>query len=488
MMPEQDKSSSKEYWRQRLLAMNRAARRRDLALHLGTPQPAGDDTQLLTIAELQAIKRVEGGQANKIFHQAADHFLRARVEPAQAILTTWMNGAKVELNGDKIPFNQVVSLCQDSHESEDRNQLTREVRALCRFLTPFNQATWQTMLECLQDDLAYQDYISFCEEKRSCSLLQAAAAARSFLAQTRETYQRLLPPLLREITGLSMAKASRFDGIYLMGLRYLDHLFPQDFAIDDLLDFLHKVGHTLVKDQSRLIIHEHESPASHPYCVPVAIPDEIHIIVGPIRGWLDLEGLCHELGHALSFLYSDPARPAEELDFSLAAGGTAESFAFLLQKMALDEGFLREVMALDAASAALVAATHRLKWLTLARRYGAKLVLEVENFQQGRLSEGEEHYAATMAQETGFTYGPETYLFDLMPDFYSFDYFQAFLTAAALEDILQEKFGPGWFQSRAAASCLQNWWHQGLGLDLFSKAKGTQQELLKIFIKDYKVA
>ncbi len=113
----------------------------------------------------------------------------------------------------------------------------------------------------------------------------------------------------------------------------------------------------------------------------------------------------------------------------LHSGALSESYAFLIQKICLSSIFLQDVLGLSEKDARNIADVHKVKWLALARRYAAKLVIEVDNFQEGRLQKGEKHYAQIMQRETGFHYDPETYLFDLMPDFYSCDYFQAFMEA-----------------------------------------------------------
>ena len=467
MEPNQDdKAAFREYWQRRLQAITVSARQRDLALHLGDMQSRDNDELLLTISDLETIRKLDTGKGkNQLYHLAADHFLRFRVEPVQAMLTTWMNGANARVNGQNVPFNQVVTWCQQTHDTDTRSILTGEVRSLCRFLAPFSHATWKALLDVLSEELHYSDYIAFCEEKRGISLSRAAAEASVFLQKTEASYRKLLRPLLYKVTTLSLEQASRFDAIYLLGLRYLDRFFPAGLSTGDILGFFHKSGYRLVSNRERLIIHEQDEPGVQPYCIPVHIPGEIHIIVGPMQGWLDLESLCHELGHAMSFLYAEAGQSPVQTDF-FQSGGLSESFGFLFQKMCMSTGFLHEVLGLEHDVAAMISRVHDIKWLTLARRYAAKLMIEVENFQQGYLKRGEQYYADTMQQQTGFYYDPETYLFDLMPDFYSLDYFQAFLGSASMEKFLQNRYGESWYLKTEAGSMLQEWWGLGNSPDL----------------------
>ena len=153
MMPGQgDKDAAWEFWMSRLLAITKSTRQRDLELHLGRMPSRKNDETLLTISDLKIIRQLDSGKGdrnNQLYHQATDHFLRSRVEPLQAMLTTWMNGANAQVGGQDIPFNQVVTWCQDTQDTDRRSILTREVRSLCRFLTPFSHATWKALLDVL---------------------------------------------------------------------------------------------------------------------------------------------------------------------------------------------------------------------------------------------------------------------------------------------------------------------------------------------------
>ena len=95
-------------------------------------------------------------------------------------------------------------------------------------------------------------------------------------------------------------------------------------------------------------------------------------------------------------------------------------------------------------------------------------VIEVENFRKNRLQRGEKFYAEVMARETGFQYDPSTYLFDIMPDFYTLDYFQGFLGSACLWDTLSSRIGEKWWSKNDAGDVLRNWWELGNTMDIAS--------------------
>jgi len=466
-------------WTERLMAMTKKMRRRDLSLHLGLEQTWNNTLSAIDLAEVEAVRHAFGttGSGGHVYYQAVDHFIRSKVEPFQAILNTWMRGAKADVNTQKVPFTEVITWCQDSGDNQARGAMAKEIHSLCAFLAPFSYVSWKALLNVLEHDLGYPGYIVFCEEKRGISLAESGSYAKDFLSETGDRYRGLIEPWLNTVTGLSLKEASRFDAIYLLGLRYMDYLFPQELTIEKIMDFSRKWGIDLVENPA-LHIHSEGISGRQSYCIPVDIPKEVHIIVGPLRGWLDMESFFHELGHALSFIYTDPTLPPEEKDF-FQSGALSEAFAFLFQRMCMSREFLQEVLGLSSENAQTVSHAHALKMFTLTRRYGAKLVIEVENFRLGRLKEGQSLYSKIMGRETGFYYDPETYLFDLMPDFYSLDYFQAFIGATSLWEYLSEAAGDDWFLNPEAGDILRGWWHNGNRLDLTTFLKESLDRPLK---------
>ncbi|RPI50413.1 MAG: hypothetical protein EHM49_08585, partial [Deltaproteobacteria bacterium] len=375
-------------WKKKLLTMTKEMRRRDLSLHLGSEQTRNDPFGPMDLADIEEIKHAFGtaGFAGRVYYQAVDYFIRLKVEPFQAVLNTWMRGAKAKVNALDVPFAEVITWCQETADNRARSALAKEARSICAFLAPFSYASWKALFNVLEHDLGYTDYIAFCEEKRGVSLTGSVSRAQDFLSETRETYRGLVEPWLNKVTGLSLKDASRFDAIYLLGLRYLDHLFPQEISIDKIISFFRKWGMDLFGNPA-LHIHSEGMPGRQSYCIPVDIPGEAHVIVGPLQGWLDMESLFHELGHALSFIYTDPSLPPEEKDF-FQSGALSEAFAFLLQRMCMSREFLQKILGLSAENAQIVSRAHALKMLTLARRYAAKLFIEVENFRLGQLKKG----------------------------------------------------------------------------------------------------
>ena len=448
-------------------------RKRDLLHYLGRILDEKSHEKTVPIIRLEHVKETvslvkKGAIHENVYFQACDLYIRNQVEPLQQVFNNWMSGAKAQVNGDNIQFLNIISWCQEQHKKALRDLLEREARSLCRFLSPFSQATWKKTFKTVSEDLGYQGYIDFLAHKKGRERLEGLIRlSREFLSETFSVYQDLVETwfsLLEEPVG--PGERSRFDAIYLLGLRYLDHLYPLSWKADKGTENVMGFFGPFLKDSNALILHIGQGAKGQSCCLPVQIPGEIHVITGTLGGWIDLEALFHELGHAFFFLNNDEKMDVALKDFfvDFALG---ETFAFLFQLISMDREFLVRIMGLDEEHAGLLSTLQSLKFFTLARRYGAKSLIEYENFSYHEGSKGsQKRYAEVMKEQTGFRYHAETYYFDLMPDLYSLDYFQAFLGAWMLRDFLRKEFGKGWFLKADALGLLKEWSFHGNKLDL----------------------
>ena len=362
------KNSECRIWTDKIIALTREIRRLDLGQYLGksgnTAQPG-----LPSLEEVLHLRRCCGvsGAQGIIYHHGVEYFLRSRVEGLQGMLNSLIHGARAQVDGEDVPFSEIITWCQDAEDNQKRLELAKESRALCRFLAPYSHASWQALVAAL-DELGYAGYSDYFEEKKGTSLAEARVEALDFLEQTDDSYFVKVQSWLAEITGQRLEDASRYDAIYLLGLRYLDSLFPCDFNEERVIPFFRNLGVDL---KSNPAFHQHTSgkAGSQSYCIPVSIPDEIHIIKGPLQGWLDLEAIFHELGHAVSFLATDVDIPPEERQLFPSAA-LSEVYAFLMQKISMSSPFLQNVLGLSFEEAERLAEVHRVKWLALQRRYG----------------------------------------------------------------------------------------------------------------------
>ncbi len=445
-----DKEHHKK-WLYNLLLRDRCL---DLKVHLGKSGKR-EKNPSIDLKKIRLLERLfPKNDTKRLFHFACDLYLKDCVTPLQSILDKWMSGAKAQVCGEDIPFFKIISWCQEQDKKLKRDLLEKEAQALCRFLAPFSHSTWQATLRVVKEDLKKGTYLEFVRAKRAPFFDNYLEFSREFLEASDTLYFELVPLWLMSLKEpIPLEEASRYDAIYLLGMRYVDNLFPKKFngnkGITSLLDKFFK----RFLDISQLRIHV-KMGKSQSYCIPLEIPQRVHVLIGDLRGWLDLEGLFHELGHAIFFANNQKTQDPIYKDF-YQSYALCEAFAFLFQMVSMEPLFLERVLGIEDEVANALSCLHKLKFFTLSRRYGAKFVIEYENFARDFISRGQENYASLMKRYTGFRYGEETYLFDLMPDFYSLDYFLAFLAAFQMEAYLKAAYGKDWFFKDKASSFIK---------------------------------
>jgi hypothetical protein len=204
----------------------------------------------------------------------------------------------------------------------------------------------------------------------------------------------------------------------------------------------------------------------------LSIPDEIHLVMNPQGGWIDLETLFHEMGHVLGHAFTSPDLPCVEKDF-FTSNALSETYAFLLQNMCFSPSFLERNLGLSAAAIEAVSFHKALKDLSVFRRYVSKFLSEYQMFRGDDVGNGD-IYSLLMERHTGFAYQPETHLFDLVPEFYSLDYVISWMAEATMEKRLFDTLGHDWMFRPEAGSILKDWWLCGnqFEIDEFFSAKG----------------
>ncbi len=433
------------------------------------------ERQVITLNLVKETKeKVKKGHVHKNFYfQACDLFIRQSVEPSQKVLNTWMRGAKAQVAGKNIEFSKLVDWCQHEHSKKRRDELEKEARSLCRFLATFSQATWEATFETVTDVLGYESYLAFLMEKKGHQISTALPKVEGFLNAGQDIYQALIEDWFQSLPEpVGKGDRSRFDAIYLLGMRYMDHLYSECWKGDKGIFNTMKYFDFCLSKPKRPTLHVVDASFAQSICIPVKIPHEIHVVSSSLSGWIDLEGLFHELGHAFFFLNTDPDLPVAQKDFFVDFA-LSETYAFLFQLICLSEAFLEDFMGLRQKEAKLLSLLQKAKFLALARRYGAKSIIEYENFAHPDPVSNQDRYARLMQKFTGFRYDKETYLFDLMPDLYSLDYFVAFVGACLINEYLENRFGLRWFREHEAFSLLKGWARRGNSLDLFAFLNGN---------------
>jgi hypothetical protein len=197
------------------------------------------------------------------------------------------------------------------------------------------------------------------------------------------------------------------------------------------------------------------SPSKSPagMCLGVEIPGEVHVIMKPVGGLIDIETLLHETGHAFFLSNFSPELSVEHRRLFRSAA-VDETFAFLFMNLVENTSWLTSVAGMPLEEADQLAHLLRVKRLCLIRRYIGKFLAEKELQEFGNMRDAT-YYCTYLEQATGFVYEPQGYLIDMEPDFYALDYLMAWGGAHVLTRFLETQFGAAWFQERQAGDLLR---------------------------------
>jgi hypothetical protein len=410
---------------------------------------------------------------NRVFHTLLGHYLQYRVFPYENELFTWLKGAAAYVNGEKIYFKDILSWCQKRSDLEGRRVLEKETSSLSKFLKPFALSFWEVFLELLNEEFGYNRYTVYCEEKKHIDYRAYVHKLQVLLEQTSEIYHGAMEGWVQESLGSPLSELNRFDSIYLLGLGELDSFFPEHIPLVDHLDFFNHWGIQASRIPGlHLEIDYSPHKSFQAMSFALRIPQDIHLVMNPQGGWIDLETLFHETGHALSHVFTSPELSPVEKDF-FTSNTLSETYAFLLQNMCLSPPFLEDRLGLSPRQIDSITFYKTLKDLSVFRRYAGKFLAEYQMFEENNLTDGEK-YASLLKKYTGFRYGPETQLFDLAPEFYALDYLISWMAEATMEKHLRQALGSEWMLKSETGDILKHWWASGnrIELDEFFQVNG----------------
>ena len=429
------------------------------------------------ILEPNAIKKLRpSGKSTKhrhrVFHALLDHYLQYQVSPYENELFTLMRGAAAQVDGEKIYFKDTLSWCQKRSDLKKRKVMEKESKSLCKFLKPFALGLWESLLKILGDEFGYEDYVTYCSEKKGVDYEAYVTKLEEMLRQTDKLYFEAMKRWAKRSLGVPLGELNRFDGIYLLGLGEFDHVFPDKIPLRDHLAFFN-LWDIEVKNIPGLTLDISHSPrkGSQAMSFALRIPDDIHLVMNAQGGWIDLETLFHEMGHALGHAFTAPDLSPWQKDFFIS-NTLSESYSFLLQNMCFSPFFLERQLGLSSKEIEEIVFYKSLKDLSVFRRYVGKFLAEYEMFKRNDVENGD-IYAELMEKHTGFSYRAETHLFDLVPEFYSLDYVISWMAEATLDKFLARDLGDDWMFHSDAGRILKDWW-----------SFGNQYELDEFFINE----
>ncbi|MFZ5866334.1 MAG: hypothetical protein ACOYXY_10675 [Thermodesulfobacteriota bacterium] len=362
---------------------------------------------------------------------------------------------RMHVDNEKVPLLEVVPWLQCQPDFDKREQMRKECTIFFKAINnPMLTGILELTIRAVKQQFGFENYVRYAEAKKGISFDEYEKVYRAYLDATSDTYRARITPWVEEEIGRPFENLSRYHALYMVRIKRFDRFFP----VTRLREIVEKTFAGLGFDlfaRKDLVVDLSDGPAKNPdgVCIGVEIPGEIHVLMKPVGGLIDVETLLHEVGHAFFLSHISPQLPAvyRRLYRSPALD---ETFAFLFMELIGNPAWLTSIAGMSSKEADDLTDLLQTKRLCLIRRYIGKFLAEKELHEKGNIKDSGP-YCRHLQEATGFVYEPEAYLVDMESDFYSLEYLRAWAGAHALQTHLEGTFGQEWFSSPQAGELLR---------------------------------
>lgn len=415
-----------------------------------------------TVERLREAAGAGGGERRRrsayLLEFAVDGYLGRACAAEEAAIAGREAELELEVDGEPVAYRGApLALANEADASRRRRIEEARIAALAEWLNPLHRAALERSHQ-LVAELGWPSYAEALAELRGIDLVELGGQVRVFLDGTEARYAELIDPQLKAVLGIGLADAGRADMARFFRAPALDVVFDPGRLLRSFSEAMSDLGLDLAA-QRNILLDTEPRPTKTPraYCAPVRVPAEIHLVVPRVGGRQDFAALFHEGGHAEHYANVDPGLAVEYR--YLGDNSVTESFAFLLEHITEDEGWLRS--ALDAEPEPISAHSIAVR-LYFLRRYAAKLLYELE--LHGRDADPQRmpaRYRQLISEATGIEWTEETWLDDVDGGFYVAAYLRAWALEARWRAALRDRFGESWHTRPAAGDWLRGLWRDG---------------------------
>jgi hypothetical protein len=386
----------------------------------------------------------------------ATGYLEDQAKPYTERLAALEASTTVPWEGQSLPYRAAAVAIANEPDAQRRHDLDARHRAATASFNPVYEARHRTLLERARA-LDRGDYVALHDELRQLHLAELTGAGQRFLATTERAYFDALAELLGTI-GLARADAAKCDLAWLFRAPQFDSQFGAKAMLPALYRTLRDLGIDLA-EQTNVTLDTEVRPLKSPraFCAPLAIPDDVRLVIMPMGGRVDYAALFHEAGHAEHFANVD-----RTLAFPyrwLGDNSVTESYAFLLEHLTTEVNWLRRHLEFDYPADYLRLALFQR--LYMLRRYATKLVYEQELHRGEDYEALSQRYVELFSGNLGVEYGPEPFLADVDDGVYAAQYVRAWIFEAQHRRYLQNEYDEEWFRAPRAGRFLRDLWREG---------------------------
>ena len=387
---------------------------------------------------------------------AVEGYLEQAVKELTEEIAARETADTVTWEGEALPYRSIQQRTMNEPDAARRHALDQLRLDATGSQNPLRERRWEAFYARTRE-LGFDSYVALCDEVGGLGLQRLRDIMERFLRETERHYRERLERELREID-IDAAQAERSDLLRLFRSPQFDSIFSRERMLPALESTLQALG-VDVAQQSNVHLDAEERPRKTPraFCAPVEIPGEIYLVISPHGGHDDYRALFHEAGHAQHFAHIRPDQPFAYR--GLGDNSVTEGFAFVLEHLIYNAAWLRQHLGLEESGAYL--ALVRFHKLYMLRRYGAKLLYELELHSSGDVVPHAERYAGLLTTHVGVRYRPADYLADLDDGFYCARYLRAWIFEAQVRAWFVGRWGEEWFTNREAGAALRDLWSMG---------------------------
>lgn len=304
-----------------------------------------------------------------------------------------------------------------------------------------------------------EDYLKFSERVSGVDYVALLNELDEAFRSVDDLYQGRFRSSFEMASGVSLEKGGAWDIPFWEGRHDHHDIFRRQDLVPAVQATIVEMG--LAPERSSAITLDFESrPAkqARSFCAPIRVPDDVRVSLFPGSGAHRCSALLHEYGHALHFAWTSPALPAEQRIFG--DGGVAEAYAFLLENVLYDAGWLGRVFSFTRSKGFLEFEAVRRGFMI--RREMGRLRFAIELHGRQSFDDVSRFYAEIMARDTGLVHHPESWPCDAGDDFAPAVYLRGWMLEAMLCEHLRTRYGRAWRLDRSAARFLKEIWETGL--------------------------
>ena len=405
---------------------------------------------------------VEGLRANgtRALLEFAVHGLVGRETRAeQAELARREAELEIDVNGERMPFRAAVAVQTNETDPERRAAIDGARNAATEeALNPLLRELFERS-RAVVSELGWPSTLVMCEDLSGIDLRALGAQTNAFLEASADLYRPTVEPRVQEQLGYGFERLKRADLPGFFRAPALDALFPAERLLASLTETLTPLGIDLASQESvHLDTEARPKKSPRAFCAAVHVPNEVYLVIAPVGGRDDFAALFHEAGHTEHYAHVDPSLPVEQRAFG--DNSVTEGFAFLFEHLTASPEWLRRRLGVEDPSPVLE--LHDAVDFVFQRRYCAKLAYELELHDAAADVDAlRERYASGLGDAVGVDWPDETWLSDVDPFFYAARYLRAWAFESHLRRLLQDRFGPAWFEEREAGDLLVDLWRRG---------------------------